>query len=426
MTESFPRQQARTRHFTLGLPRSFQISPDGDRVAFLRSRGGDDPVNCLWVLDVGTGVERLVADPATLGGGTGLTEQEKARRERVREQAAGIVAFASDSALTLAAFVLAGQVYVADLTAGGPAPRAISAAPRRVRPTAGPRRAASRVRLRRRGARGDAGGRMRTRCSSGRTERTGSPSVWPSSWPRRRWAAPAGTGGRRTGPPCWWPGWTRHRCSGGTSRTRPTRAALRPRWPTRRPGRRTRTCHCCWHGWTAARFRSEWDRVAFPYLVTVNWDGADPLIVVQTRDQHRMRLLSADPARGTVAVLREDTDDHWLDIVPGVPARTGDGRIVWTADADGAKRLLVAAPGAARRGGAGHPGRAPGARGRRYRRRRRAVHRVGRGPDGRWAVAARRRRARPAHPGRRGPLRPAGRRHHGAPQPVAGRRPASR
>src|SRR5262249_19038378 len=90
--------------------------------------------------------------------------------------------------------------------------------------------------------------------------------------------------------------------------------------------------------------RLEWDRAAFPYLVTVNWEGTDPLIVVQTRDQHRMRLLSADPARGTVAVLREDSDEHWLDIVPGVPARTGDGRIVWTADADGAKRLLVAAP----------------------------------------------------------------------------------
>ena len=43
MTESFPRQQARTQRFTLGLPRSFQISPAGDRVAFLRSRGGFPP-----------------------------------------------------------------------------------------------------------------------------------------------------------------------------------------------------------------------------------------------------------------------------------------------------------------------------------------------------------------------------------------------
>jgi dipeptidyl-peptidase-4 len=43
-------------------------------------------------------------------------------------------------------------------------------------------------------------------------------------------------------------------------------------------------------------------------------------------------------------VLREDADDRWLDIVPGVPACTSDGRIVWTADAGGARRLLVASP----------------------------------------------------------------------------------
>jgi dipeptidyl-peptidase-4 len=76
----------------------------------------------------------------------------------------------------------------------------------------------------------------------------------------------------------------------------------------------------------------------------VSWDGDAPLIVVESRDQRRMRLLSADPARAATAVLREDTDDRWLDIVPGVPARTGDGRIVWTMDAGGARRLLVATP----------------------------------------------------------------------------------
>src|SRR5260370_28064450 len=115
MTETFPRQQARTRQFTLGMPRSFQISPDGGRVAFLRSRGGDDPVNCLWGLDAGTRREHLAADPAALGtAAAGLTELEKARRERVREQAGGVVAFATHPALTMAAFVLAGQVYVAD------------------------------------------------------------------------------------------------------------------------------------------------------------------------------------------------------------------------------------------------------------------------------------------------------------------------
>ena len=61
--EEYPQQAGRTRGFTLGLPRSFTVSPDGARVAFLRTRAGDDPVSCLWVLDVGPGLERLVLDP---------------------------------------------------------------------------------------------------------------------------------------------------------------------------------------------------------------------------------------------------------------------------------------------------------------------------------------------------------------------------
>jgi dipeptidyl-peptidase-4 len=59
-----------------------------------------------------------------------------------------------------------------------------------------------------------------------------------------------------------------------------------------------------------------------------------------------MRLLSVDPGTGRAAVLHEDTDPHWLEIVPGVPAWTADGRLVWTADRDDARGLLVAAPGA--------------------------------------------------------------------------------
>ena len=90
MTESFPRQQARTRRFSLGVPRSFKVAPDGSRVAFLRSQGGADPVTCLWQLHVDTGNEELLADPAALEpAGEDLSPQEKARRERTREQAGG-------------------------------------------------------------------------------------------------------------------------------------------------------------------------------------------------------------------------------------------------------------------------------------------------------------------------------------------------
>ncbi|HXO23505.1 MAG TPA: S9 family peptidase, partial [Streptosporangiaceae bacterium] len=117
MTESFPRQEARTRRFSLGAPRAFRVSPDGARVVFLRTRGGADPVTCLWVLDVADGRERLVADPRTLVADTeDLPPQERARRERVREQAGGIVAYATDQAVTVAAFALSGHVYAVPLT----------------------------------------------------------------------------------------------------------------------------------------------------------------------------------------------------------------------------------------------------------------------------------------------------------------------
>jgi dipeptidyl-peptidase-4 len=343
MSESFPRQQARTRRFTLGLPRSFQISPDGERVAFLRSRGGGDPVNCLWALDTGTGAERLVADPATLGAGTDLTEREKAHRERVREQAAGIVAFAGDSALRLAAFVLAGQVYVADLTAGGPAPRAISARPGAFDPRPDP--AGQRVAYA-----CDGGVRVVTLQEDEDSLLTGPDGADGVTFGLAEFVA-AEEMGRTRG--YWW-------APDGTAllvaRVDETQVQ---RWhiaDPANPGRTPREVAYPAAGTANAdvslllvrldggTVRLEWDRAAFPYLVTVDWTQASALFVVQSRDQRRMRLLSADPALGTTAVLREDTDDRWLDIVPGVPGWTGDGRIVWTADADGAKRLLVAAP----------------------------------------------------------------------------------
>ena len=56
-----------------------------------------------------------------------------------------------------------------------------------------------------------------------RREDATSPGAWPSSWPPRRWAATAATGGPRTAARCSPRGSTRARCSGGTSPTRPTR-----------------------------------------------------------------------------------------------------------------------------------------------------------------------------------------------------------
>ena len=68
---SFPRQYARTQRFSLGAPRAFTVSPDGDRVVFLRSRSGTDRSHLLWVLDPESGAERVAADPAVLLSGDG-------------------------------------------------------------------------------------------------------------------------------------------------------------------------------------------------------------------------------------------------------------------------------------------------------------------------------------------------------------------
>ena len=119
--DSFLRLQARTARFTLGRPRGFTVSPDGARVLFLRSRGGTDRATCLWSYEVTAGTEIVLADPVELltAGLDSLPDAERARRERAREQAAGIVAYSTDAALTRAAFALSGRLFVVDVSTGG-------------------------------------------------------------------------------------------------------------------------------------------------------------------------------------------------------------------------------------------------------------------------------------------------------------------
>ncbi|HEX2423092.1 MAG TPA: S9 family peptidase, partial [Actinomycetota bacterium] len=116
---AFPRQQARTRSGTLGVPRTFTVSPDGSRVVFLRTKAGDDPVTCLWVLDVASGNEACRYDPREHGeASAALTEAERARRERMRERAQGVTTYACDRDVTRAVFVDGGQLCLVELNDG--------------------------------------------------------------------------------------------------------------------------------------------------------------------------------------------------------------------------------------------------------------------------------------------------------------------
>ncbi|MEY4633378.1 MAG: hypothetical protein RLZ18_750, partial [Actinomycetota bacterium] len=119
MSDTFPRQYARTQRLTLGEPRNFTVSPDGARVLFVRSHGGSDAVNTLWVIDTGTGVERELLDPRTLSTDlSALTPEEMRRRERAREGAGGIVSYATDASVTSIVTVLGGQVVHINVATG--------------------------------------------------------------------------------------------------------------------------------------------------------------------------------------------------------------------------------------------------------------------------------------------------------------------
>jgi dipeptidyl-peptidase-4 len=342
MTISFPRQSARTRRFTLGAPRGFLVSPDGSRVVFLRSQHGTDPVTCLWTIDVGDGSlgeERLVVDPRALDlpGEEDMPAEERARRERAREQAGGVTAFAADTELTTAAFALSGRLFVTDLDRKV---RALEA----VTPVFGPRpdptgRRVAYV----------AGRALRViEVDSGVDRALAEPENEQISYGLAEFVA-AEEMQRMRG--FWWSP------DGEAVLTARVDESPVQRWyiadpanPGRPPvevaypaaGTPNADVSLVVLGLDGRRQPVEWDRETYPYLVDASWDAEGVLLVVQTRDQKVMRILSADPSTGRTTLVREDTDPTWLDIVPGVPARTASGDLVWVAEDDTARRLLVA------------------------------------------------------------------------------------
>jgi dipeptidyl-peptidase-4 len=54
-----------------------------------------------------------------------------------------------------------------------------------------------------------------------------------------------------------------------------------------------------------------------------------------------MQLLEVDPVTGATRLRREDSDPVFLDIVAGTPGFTADGTLVWTADDEDTRRLVI-------------------------------------------------------------------------------------
>lgn len=339
MTDSFPRQYARTQRLTLGEPRNLTASPDGARIVFARSRAGDDPVNCLWVLDPSTGEERLVAAPDELLRqeiDDDLPPAERALRERARESAGGVTSYATDRAVSVAAFSLGGRLFVAGLLSGRARELAVDGPVFDPRPDPLARRVAYVSGRALRIAELDA--------TSWELAADDDPDV---SWGsadfiaaeemhrfRGYWWSPDGTSIAAcrvdVGPVDRWY---------IADPSHPERAANEVRYPAAGTANADVTLHVL--ALDGASTEIMWDRERYPYLADVRWRSDDRLtITVQTRDQRAVAVLEANAATGDTAALIEDTDDAWVELVPGAPTWAGP-RLVTVADRDGARRLLV-------------------------------------------------------------------------------------
>ncbi len=118
--DDFPALYARTQRFSIGAPRNITVLKGGAVVLYLRSHDGRDPAMCLWQKDLASGTETRLACPKLLSipEDSGLSPAEKARRERARESASGIVAYAVDSSGRRVCFALAGALFVFDRETG--------------------------------------------------------------------------------------------------------------------------------------------------------------------------------------------------------------------------------------------------------------------------------------------------------------------
>ena len=341
--DSFPRRQARTRRFTLGEPRDIRVSDDGARVAFLRSPGPVDPVNSLWVLDVASGVERLVADPRLLGAGRDaedLPEAERARRERVRETGSGIVSYDAGADLTAAVFTLGGGLWRVGLSDGDGPPEALAAQPGPFDPRLSPDgarvayAAGSGLRVT-----GDAGGDRAVVEEPGETVSWGSAEfVAAEEMGRTRghWWAPDG---RRllaarvdTAPVRRW--WIADPAS-------PDAEPAEIRYPV--AGEANAAVGLAVFdvdGGGEGRVDVAFHGGGWEYLAGVRWSVDGLLLTVQTRDQRTLGVLEADPDTGSCRLLRRVADEAWVELVPGAPRLVG-GRLVTVEDRGAARRLCV-------------------------------------------------------------------------------------
>jgi dipeptidyl-peptidase-4 len=97
-------------------PKSLSYSPDGSRITYLKGKATDANRLDLWQYQIKSGQHSLLVDADTLfSGPETLSDEEKARRERLRLFASGIVSYSWSKDGKALLFPLNGDIYYFDL-----------------------------------------------------------------------------------------------------------------------------------------------------------------------------------------------------------------------------------------------------------------------------------------------------------------------
>lgn len=115
---NFPKQFAETKRFTLGRLRNFTLSPESNKVFFLKNISKHDARLGLFSLSTESKEITCLVDPSQLKikDEQFLPKEEKARRERLRESGSGITNFSIDELATSICFPLNGELWHLNLT----------------------------------------------------------------------------------------------------------------------------------------------------------------------------------------------------------------------------------------------------------------------------------------------------------------------
>ena len=346
VSDTFPRQFARTQRLTLGEPRNIVVSPDGTRVVFCRSLGGSDAVNSLYVLDVPTSVETCVADMHAQHSSNANpkldTSAEQARRERAREGASGIVGYSCDDQVLNAAYCVAGQLFVTNLVTA--VTHKIETSDAIFDPRLSPN--------------GKLVAYVRDSklcvCDIAGNEIIIAAEAEPNSditWGQAEFVAGEEMGRQRG---YWWsPGSTAIAvCRVDNSPVAmtwigdPANPMTQPR-PHRYPFAGTNNANVSLHIFSinadnnSSRVDVQWQQSQLEYLTNVQWTTNGLIIALQNREQTRLEVCAVHTSTGALSTIRTETDEHWIDLVAGSPALLADGRLAMCCERNGVRALTI-------------------------------------------------------------------------------------